>query len=189
MKRRGVGRKVLLVGVLLAIVVLAAGCGKKKGARAQEQQENTQAVSQLIHTQPVPQFDYSQLRQNMIELATAEAEGVQTTSFFFNQGVQEPIGSCPSIGYPIPASFSLTAPEQFVGSGNGNLALPQAEPTGVYPGDTTGTKVICVDAQGLAYAKYWEGFVDTETGPARWNPTTHTVELTGPPSFTFTKGK
>jgi hypothetical protein len=70
-----------------------------------------------------------------------------------------------------------------------DVTLPQIEANGVYTDQSSGTFVICIDAQGRPYANYWEGFVKTVTGPAEWNAGTHQVELVGPPSFTFTKGK
>jgi hypothetical protein len=76
---------------------------------------------------------------------------------------------------------------QRVRSNNGSVALPQVEQTGIYTGDSTGTYVVCVDAQGRAYGDYWEGFVRTVTGPAEWNSETGQVELVGPPSFDFTE--
>lgn len=49
---------------------------------------------------PVPEFRYSQIRQNLIEItqAQAQAETTQTTSFFFNLGADAPIMVCPSSG-------------------------------------------------------------------------------------------
>jgi hypothetical protein len=62
------------------------------------------------------------------------------------------------------------------------------DPNGVYvPESSTGTYVMCIDAQGRPYAQYWEGFVHTVFAPARWDSGSHMVQLVGPPSFEFTK--
>ena len=50
------------------------------------------------------------------------------------------------------------------------------------------SEVICVDANGQAYANYWEGFVNTVSGPATWDEATHSVVLAGTPTGKFTTG-
>ena len=183
-------RKFLLAGVVLATAAGVTACNTgSSSTRASEQAAATDALHQLLLAQPVPQFTFSQLRQNVIEIETAQAQATQTTSFFFNMGVADPVQTCPSVGFPIPSTDQLTNPDQFVGSHNGNVTLPQSESTGVYTGDSTGTYVMCIDAQGRPYADYWEGFVQVVTGPATWDAAKHQVTLTGPPSFAFTKGK
>lgn len=188
--------------VLIVCVVALAGCGHHQ-SQAQKRSQNVtkEAITDeqltiasglvnVLKAQPLPRFAWSQLRQNLIELQTAQANTTQTTTFFFNQGVRDPIQFCPSIGFPIAATTQLSNPEQKVietasGKDNGNVTLPQIDPNGVYAGNSTGTFAICLDAQGRAYANYWEGFVQTVTGPAHWDVASHTVELTGPPSFDF----
>jgi hypothetical protein len=181
--------KSLVAVILVCLAGLGlAGCDTSQNAANNADRKT--AARQLAgyqRNQPVPTFTWSQLRQNLIEIETAQAQTTQTTSFFFNQGVQDPVTSCPSIGFPIPSTYQLTNPESKVAQHD--LTLPQIEANGVYTGDTTGTFVICVDAKGMPYANYWEGFVNTVTGPAKWNPESHQVELIGPPSFKFTKGK
>lgn len=181
---------------LLAFVVLAAlglGACHKNAATSAAQTERKVSGQTLLNmekTQPIPERPWSQLRQNLIELETAQTDTTQTTSFFFNQGVQSPIQSCPSIGYPIASTTELTNPLQTAtGPNHSGLAIPQIDPNGVYAGESTGTYVICVDAQGRAYADYWEGFVQTVTGPAKWDDATKSVELIGAPSFKFSTQK
>lgn len=156
-----------------------------------DQNTSTKILKGYQTTQPTPVFTWSQLRQNLIEIETSQAHTTQTTSFFFNQGVANPVMSCPSIGFPIASTDQLSNPQQisFHGGsgGGGNEVIPQVEANGVFTGDSTGTFVICVNAQGQPYASYWEGFVQTITGPAVWQ--NGQVTLTGPPSFTFTKAR
>lgn len=187
-----------LITVPLALLVLAACSGNKtpSAARKAAQSEQLSAgrtLQRMIKTQPIPERPWSQLRQNLIEIETAQIDTTRTTTFFFNLGVAAPIQSCPSIGYPIPSTNQLTNPEQIIQDrgdrSGGNLSLPQIDPNGVYTGQSTGTYVMCVDAQGRAYADYWEGFVQTVTGPAEWNDAKHAVELVGPPSFDFSAKK
>jgi len=177
-------RKLLVVAIFAAVVVAACEGGTDSIARDEKASE--QALANLQNAHPVPLFQRSQLRQNLVEIVTAQAETTQTTTFFFNLGVADPINQCPSIGFPIPATAQLTNPDQIIG-GETDVTIAQVEPTGVYTGDTTGTYAMCIDAQGRAYAVYWEGFVQTVTGPAEW--VDGQVKLVGPPSFEFTAEK
>lgn len=191
MKKRYLSIPLILVGLFVA--ACAQGPHVPVGQQLENQQQK-QATESLVNNQPIPHFAYSQLRQNLIELETALANGVQTTSFFMNQGVADPEGVCPSIGAPIANTSQLSNPQQVVdGSGNnggGNVTVGQMDPYGIYtPSASSGTFVMCVGADGKPYADYWEGFVRTIFGPAKWNYTTHAPELIGPSSFTFTAHK
>ncbi len=177
----------------LALVVAVAACGgsSSKGQQLESQQQN-QDQTALELAQPIPHYNYSQIRQNLIELETAQANGVQTTSFLFNLGDRDPIQVCPSIGAPIPTTDQLSNADKVVndpytGGNGGGAVIAQMDPNGVYSGTSTGTYVMCVGANGKPYADYWEGYVQTVFGPAQWNYTTHTVQLVGPPSFKFSK--
>lgn len=172
-------------GIVLAAALLGACSNQQSAANANDVKTSGQALQQLQRAQPTPMFPWSQLRQTLISIETAQANSTQTTTFFFNQGVQEPISSCPSIGFPIASTTELTNPLQDNNNGpNGNagVAIGQVDPTGVYAGASTGTYVVCVNADGSNFIQYWEGFVDNVTGPAVWNTTTHQVQLTGPSS-------
>lgn len=177
----------------LGIAAGATACstgGGNSGAHderaAQRQIENRMEVNQ-----PIPVHGYSQMRQNLIEIENAEADGVQSTTFFFNYGVKDPIMTCDSIGAPIPATAQLSNPEKLDhhgdNGGGGNVTLPQMDPHGVYTGDTSGTWSLCLKPDGKPYAKYWEGPVDSEFAPAKWDG--NQVVLTGDPSMTFSKHK
>lgn len=195
-------RKVLsiLTCTTLVFIGACAGLGSSSGSNINVEQQEVHVQDQIsnnfIKNQPVPVFPYSQLRQNLKEIEKAQAEGVQTTSFFFNLGTQDPIDSCPSIGTPIQQSDSLTNPTQPIrdssqplNNGGGNVVLDQMEPTGIYPGQGTGTYIICLGANGQEYANYWEGYVYTVFAPAKWNYTQHHIELVGSSSFNFSHDK
>lgn len=166
-------------------------------AAQKEQQAQNQDTGNLLNNQPVPAFTWSQLRQNTIELENAQANTTQTTTFFFNMGIQDPIQSCPSIGFPIASTTQLTNPNQIVnaflhGYNGGYTAegvVGNPDPTGVYTGASTGTYVICVAANGKGYADYWEGFVQTVTGSAAWDFTAHRMQPISNPTATFSTGK
>ena len=187
--------KVIAVAGAAVAALAVAGCSNHPATAQQlEQQQQQQDSQSLVTNQPVPHFNYSQERAALIEAETIAANGTQTTSFFFNQGVPDPIGSCPSIGLGIPDSAQLSNPQQVVGVsskiGGGSTDLPQMDPFGVYsPSSSTGTYVDCVNGQGQEYLVRWEGFVETVTAPAKWNAATHSVQLIGAPSIKISTKK
>lgn len=182
-------RKIILPLVaLVAFFGLAASSCDDGGKSSNKSDE---AVSDRIQgrmqdSQPTPEFDFSQQRQNLIEILTAQADTTQTTSFFFLEGVGL-VGQCPSIGFPIPSTAQLTNPSAEKGPRESRVVLPQIEPNGIYSGESTGTYTICVDDDGKAYASYFEGYVQTVTGPADF--VDGKIKLTGKPTGGFTKGK
>ncbi len=127
----------------------------------------------------LPFYEWSQYRETLLSITDAQAKGTATTSFFFNQGVNKPIKICSSIGYPVATTTQISSPDQHEGSSGAVVA--QMEPTGVYTGDSSGTYVVCVD-NGVAVPTYWEGFVHTEGGPAKWDNDQQMIVNSGPPS-------
>lgn len=188
--------KKTLVALLGLIAIFAlAGCDDWQGTSSGQAAENRAArtgQAALETNQPIPQFSYSQYRQNMIEIETVQAEGVQSTSFIFGANNDpDPIKTCPSIGLPIPSTASLTNPQQAVDyPGTGNVAIGQMDPNGVYmPSAGTGTYVMCVQPDGSVELSYAEGNVQTEMGPAIWDKANHQAVMTGPATYHFSSNK
>jgi hypothetical protein len=180
------------VAILFAALLLAAlaSCGSevdKKNGRELEKEASERITTGLNRNQPVPEFNQSQVRQNLIDIVTMQAEATATTSFFFLEGIGV-IDSCPSIGFPIASTTQLTNPEQMNTSYQNPYTIPQIEPTGVYsPPDSSGTYVICVNNEGVPYANYWEGYVKVVSGPAEWDG--ETIVLTGKPTGNINNGE
>jgi hypothetical protein len=173
--------------IIAATAAVLAGCSSRQGSTSTiaDSERTNQDLAILQRVQPIPQFPWSQYRQTIIDVETAEANGTATTSFFYNQGVDHPIFSCPSIGFPVPITSQLTNPDQIQygnrpGGGNDAGVVGQAEPNGTYTGDSTGTYVTCIGPTGAKYYKYWEGFVGTDGGPAHFDPASKTEVLDGP---------
>lgn len=184
-------RKILTaLAVIPAAALVLAGCtnsGTPSG-QAAENATSQQDLQTYEQVQPAPHFSYSQIRQTEIDAQASEALGEQTTSFFFNLGVRNPIFSCPSIGDPVPNTAQLTNPNQVVyryaSSDGTGTAVGNIDPNGLYaPSDSSGTNVMCVNAQGDQYLQYWEGDVDTVNGAATWNDTTGQIDVTGQPTM------
>lgn len=175
----------------LAVVTLGltvAACDDGTTAQKNERQQASAGIDNLLRAQPVPAFSFSQIRQNLIELQTAQANGTITTSFFLNMGSNDPVFQCSSIGAPIPATSELTNPlqtEKHTGDGGGNTVLNQMDPTGVYTGESTGTYIMCVGQSGQVNPVYWEGTVLSAFGPAHWDKATHSMVIDGPAGSKF----
>ena len=172
---------------LVSVTGLAAcGGGVTQSANQKEQNQEQSQLNQLEQANPIPSYNSSQLRQNLIDIENIQANSTQTTSFFMQMGNQDPVFVCPSIGLPIPVTDQLTNPEQVLNDGYPNggavLTVPQIDPTGVYSGQSSGTNVVCTDANGKPYIMYWEGDVLSATYGATWDRTTHSVQLIGGPT-------
>jgi len=169
----------VLAVAVTAVTFLLAGCtSSRPGSIANDQRNTNSQLDRYQKNQPIPAADWSQYRQTLIDVELAQIHGVATTSFFFNLGTDNPIKTCPSIGYPVPTTAQLTNPDQVVAAPNTQAAtIGQAEPNGAYNGPSSGTYVVCVTPSGTRYISYWEGDVQTEGGGARWNRVTGMIEL------------
>lgn len=179
-----------IIGATSLVLALAA-CDSgpsQNAAQKTDRAVSNDALVRLQNNQPVKVYDWSQLRQNLIELQAAQANTTQTTTFFFTQGQGSsgaaPVMDCPSVGFPVATTTELTSPTQKY-AGDSDAVVAQADPTGIYPGDSAGTYVICIDGNGKGYASYWEGDVFTVTGPAKWDDATHRIVLVGAPTASF----
>lgn len=184
-------KRIAVVSLAVMSLFVASACSQINPSSTEKDQKASQSILDGYQkAQPVPVMDWSQLRQNLIEIETAQAKTTQTTSFFFNQGAVDPVMTCPSIGFPIPSTYQLTNPDQALWGGNGaSNVIPQIEANGVFTGDSAGTYVMCVNAEGKAYAMYWEGFVGTATAAATWDREAHQIKLIGAPTTEFTTKK
>lgn len=181
-------KRILAPITLAGIALAAAACnnGAPSGLQT-DQRASTRDLQQLQTAQPSPSFSWSQIRQTLIDIESAQAHTTQTTTFFYNQGVAQPVMSCPSIGYPVATTDQITNPSQVIpdpNANNGSVTLPQIDPNGIYSGDSTGTYVLCVGGNGQTYGVYWEGFTFAISGAATYD--SGQVVPTGPSSFNFT---
>lgn len=190
-------RTIASVTILLGLASGLAACGIDSNssaagtsANASEQAAQGQDSLNLDTNQPLHVYNYSQQKAVLQAAEDIEADGENTTTFFFNQGVQNPVFSCASRGISVPESDQLTNPSQVLpdpneqnqNNGNpGSVIVPQEDPNGLYGGDTTGTYTICLDSKGQQYLMIWEGFDMTVSANAVWNTTTHSVQVLGSP--------
>lgn len=147
--------------ILVAVLALAAvACGTPTSGNANTNEATQVNRQQDIYnkTQPIPLFDYSQDRATLLQIYSAKNEARQTWAVVFsNNGV--PLWSCPSIGFPIPTTTQLTNPDSYGGGAYGYFTLPQAEPNGLYTGDSLATYILCVRPNGDVVPLYAEPLV------------------------------
>lgn len=178
---------------ILVLVVLAACSASDSNGNTAESSDQGAISKAMITNQPPPFFPRSAYRGEMIEVQAIEALGSPTTSFFFPEGTTvvetaggaahfsaPPIKQCSSQGVPVPNTASLTNPLQGTGvSGvTGAIATDQMDPNGLYaPQTSSGTWVLCNQANGGTRFSYWEGPVFAETGTAVWSDTQGIVDV------------
>lgn len=173
---------------LLMLGAAACGPGANASGQALENQDSQNVEKTFLLNEPPPHFTYSAIRATAISIEAIQALNEQTTSFGFNMGEKNPVWSCPSLGEPVASTTEITNPQQVATTTvpyQGGAAVPigNMDPNGVYTGDSAGTYVLCVNATGTPYAQYWEGFVDTVSGPATWDAKTGQIVVTGQPTM------
>jgi hypothetical protein len=156
-------KKITALIVTAALLFVACGADQTNSISSDQNETNAQ-LQQYQAVQPVPFFNWSMMRQVMIDIYQAQNESRQTWAVFIaNNGT--PIFSCESEGYPIPATTQLTNPSQVVtgsGVGGNNYAygvVGQMEPNGTYTGNSLGTYVLCVRPDGKLSPVYSEPYV------------------------------
>jgi hypothetical protein len=135
-------KKLIVIASVAALAV--AACSVNTSSINSEQNAVNAQQNQYAKVQPVPYFDYSTQRGLLIDIYRSQNESHQTWAVVTSYSGQL-VFQCESEGYPIPASYQLTNPQQvdYVGSGAaGSVGL--AEPNGLYTGNTQGTYVMCV---------------------------------------------
>lgn len=171
--------------VVAGVLALSACSASSNDAQQQDQRAMADTASRFQAAQPPPQRSWSQYRQTLIDAEAAQMDGTQTTSFWFTRGASgkgDPIGSCPSLGFPVPASAQLSNPDAPIwGSQGAAVTVGQMEPNGVYTGPTDGTFVVCAGTGGKPFLAYVEADVVTIGGPAEWRD--GRVQPTGDPTI------
>jgi hypothetical protein len=186
--------------IVFALLV-STGAALASGSNPIDTEQRQQDVisNHYLQVQPLPAFSgKSQIRQNLIEIENAEVVGAQSTLFFCPPmgctKASPPMYQCPSIGAPIQVEDQLSNPDQPerdnsqpLNNGGGNITIKNMDPNGIYQGGGTGTYVLCIGKGGAVTPFYWEGYVASTFAAATWNDATGQIQITGPPSFKFTR--
>ena len=189
-----INRKFASIAAVAALALSAAACtsSSNAGTNVEQNQQNGQ-LTQYTKSQPIPYFQWSLERQILIDAEVASAQGDQSTSFFFNFGVQDPILVCTSLGMAVPDNAQLSNPEQVVGNRQNKVlpqgdwtTLPQMEPFGIHVSPSSvGTYAICI-VNGKPVLQRAEETVHTVMAPATWDYAKHRIVEVGNPSTDVT---
>lgn len=168
----------LIGAASLACVALLSSCAIDSNATNNDQQTTNQILTQLERVEPIPVFNWSLRRSEMIQLYEAQNKNVTTYSYIMsNDGKVE--NSCPSLGWPIPGGTQLTNPQQTAGY-NYAVAIQQAEPDGLFPpSNSQGTYIMCVNADGTVSPVYAEPYVLTFPQPMQVDAQGRLVPVSG----------
>ncbi len=123
--------------------------------------------------QPIPSYDWSPERDNVIQLYDIRM-GIVATHAVWRGDTSIVEGDCPAIGYPIPYDTQLTNPLQVLPD-SGHEVVEQAEPNGLFSSkNSTGTWVLCVEGKAIEPVLV-EGKVTTYPYPVVVDYTTNRV--------------
>src|SRR5512139_2535547 len=141
-------RSLLVILVFVFVISTAEGCFGTTQQQL-EQAQQAEGVASITQNQPVPDLGgYSFEQQIVIETYLARNNTIATYVYMFAMDGKI-IEICPSIGYPIPYSTQLTAPDVALFQYTGDPVVPNPEPNGLYPpGDAAATLVQCVNPDG-----------------------------------------
>jgi hypothetical protein len=162
-----------LVGLLVAtMVIVAAACNSNSSAENDVQRQVNTQQEIYNKAQPIPQYNYSNERAELIAIYNARTVGnVNTwTVWYSNNGI--PLGMCASKGFPIPYTVELTNPQQvtrqYINSSAVDGVISQADPNGLYPnGDTQATWILCLNSDGTSSPVYMEPLAVAFTYPVK----------------------
>jgi hypothetical protein len=177
------GGVAFLVTLALLAVVLAS-CGSATNTSVNQEQAVVNAQQdQYNKVQPIPFYDYSLQRQALIDIYNSQNQNSQTWDVITSYSGQF-LFQCEAVGWPIPAAAQLSNPQQVVHSSaiSGNYGygtVGQAEPNGIYTGNTQGTYILCARPDGKIAPVYTENNVQMFPFPVKVDPATGAITDAG----------
>ena len=163
--------------ILTALIAVSLAACEESSALKEKRKVNSQQ-EQYQTAQPIPAFDWSLERENLIKLYKLRNKKVAThTVWRSNTGVVE--GDCASIGFGLPYDTSLTNPLVSYG-GQSKTSIGQAEPNGIFAStNTAATWVLCVGLAGTIEPIYVESKVTTYPYSVKINYKTNRITKHG----------
>ncbi|MEI8067928.1 MAG: hypothetical protein WCG91_03210 [Candidatus Shapirobacteria bacterium] len=147
-------KKILFV-VLICFVLIGglAACSPTQEGKDSKIVQSQQEI--YAKNQPIPIFNWSQDRDNLIQIYVAKNEARNTFSAIASMTGETKFLS-PTIGFPLPADIQLTNPLQVVGNSYGSV-VEQAEPNGLFSSkNTDATYILAVRKNGDVVPIYSE---------------------------------
>ncbi len=149
-------KKLWVFIVCISIIALVSCCGCSSSSTTREARQQEKLSNEAFSETGMPNiknFRERKLLKDIYELR--DQAGLTTYTYLFNQFTGKLIFLGESIGYGIPYATEYTNPERVTDggmtahTGNGNVAIPQADPNGLYsPSSAEGTWVLLKDPNG-----------------------------------------
>lgn len=139
----------------LAAVLLVAACDPPTRTSDQVQREQSEKIlsegTAQVGMPAITHFTERKLMKDILELR--DQSGLITYAYTFSEVSGKLVFFCNSVGYGLPYATQFTSPQRpargFETHETGNLALPQADPNGLFsPSSADGTWVMCKDPNG-----------------------------------------
>lgn len=161
---------------LAALAVVVAACNGVTQSVSQEQNAVNAQQDQYNKVQPIPFYDYSLQRQALIDIYNSQNQNSKTWDVITSYSGQF-LFMCQAVGWPIPAAAQLSNPQQIAWSNSGGTTwssgvVGQAEPNGIYTGNTQGTYILCIRPDGKISPVYTENNVQMFPFEVKVDPTT-----------------
>lgn len=171
-----------LIALVIALLLVAA-CTGSSNSTSQEQTVVNAQQQQYNKAQPIPFYDFSLQRQALIDIYNSQNQNSQTWDVITSYSGQF-LFQCEAVGWPIPAAAQLSNPSQVVGvpgpwSGYISGTVGQAEPNGIYTGNTQGTYILCARPDGKIAPVYTENNVQMFPFPVKVDPATGAITDAG----------
>ena len=181
---------------LATLLLVACAPVKPQNSQSRDAIRTEQQQQAYEINQPIPQFQFSQERDTLIQLYRLQNEARATYTVVTGVNGGAPIWACASRGYALPADTQLTNPVQLTGTwvasgsnhgesrsdGQGNYyrwvdgEIEMPEPNGVYSSkNTDGTWVMCVRPDGSVNPVYTELKANVFPFEVKWDPNQQTL--------------
>lgn len=156
---KGILKVIFLVLGIIGVILLLTACEPSKKSAGQKQAEATQKMEAEAERQiGMPDISNFAERKQAKMILELRDKAVPTYTYVIDMNGQKHF-ICESIGFGLPYSVQFTNPEKiaYKGHNTGVIALPQADPNGLYmPDGLSATWVLCGDKDGNVQPVYVE---------------------------------
>lgn len=144
------------LALVASIFALGTSCKQYRADSDVVQQHQQEAILREGNSQVgmpgIKNFREKKMLKDILELR--DQDGLVTYTYLWSPQQGKLVFFCDSIGYGFPAATQYTSPQKvmdFGGSTYAYLAVPQADPNGLFsPASAEGTWIVCKDPNGPA---------------------------------------
>ena len=141
----------------IAVATLLTACDSRPETSTQIERRKQEELSlQAVTSVGMPAITNFAEKRMMKDILELRDQNVATYTYITDMnGKLHKI--CNSVGYGLPYATQYTNPQRVSDYTHGVVAIPQADPNGLYsPASADGTWILCVDAKGKAKPVYIE---------------------------------